>query len=114
MRMSWNQHALDKVWTILMPDYPFDDTAFTHFHIRPGKDVSKPYNAITSPNIKHGYGTASGDLPGKDDSPGKAMSAVVPVPNGRGPSPDKSGKKKYADKKGIQSNGNTSTGLLRS
>ena len=77
MRMSWNQHALDKVWTILMPDYPFDDTAFTHFHIRPGKDVSKPYNAITSPNIKHGYGTVSGDLPGKDDSPGKAMSAVV-------------------------------------
>ena len=77
MRMSWNQHALDKVWTILMPDYPFDDAAFTHFHIRPGKDVSKPYNAITSPNIKHGYGTASGDLPGKDDSPGKAMSAVV-------------------------------------
>ena len=79
MRMSWNQHALDKVWTILMPDYPFTDTAFTHFHIRPEGDVSKPYNAITSRNmpLQHGYGTASGDLPGKDETPGKAMSAVV-------------------------------------
>ena len=47
MRMSWNQHALDKAWTILMPDYPFADTAFTHFHMPP----SKPYNAITSPKI---------------------------------------------------------------
>jgi hypothetical protein len=60
-----------------MPDYPFADTAFTHFHIRPEGDVSKPYDAITGPKIQHGHGTASGDLPGKDDTPGKAMSAVV-------------------------------------
>jgi hypothetical protein len=77
MRMSWNRHALTKVWSILMPDYPFTDTAFKHLHIRPEGTVSKPYNAITDTKIEHGYGTASGDLPEKDRSPGRAMSAVV-------------------------------------
>ena len=84
MRGLWNQHALLKVWSILMPDYPFTDTAFKHFHIRPeengARKVSKPYNAITDSETGHGYGTASGELPGKDDTTkmtGQAMAAVA-------------------------------------
>ena len=84
MRGLWNQHALLKVWSILMPDYPCTDTEFKHFHIRPeeagARKVSKPYNAITDSETGHGYGTASGEPPGKDDTTkmtGQAMAAVT-------------------------------------
>ena len=77
MRGLWNRHALLAVWSIIMPDYPFTDTSFKHFHIRPDGAASKPYHALTDVSIEHGYGTVTGDLPDKDSSMGQAMAAVV-------------------------------------
>jgi hypothetical protein len=46
MRGSWNRHALFKVWSTLMPDYPFTDAGFKCFHVDKGGAASKPYNRI--------------------------------------------------------------------
>merc|ERR1712086_1217704 len=61
MKGLLNPHALNKAWNILIPDYPFDDDAFKHFHVNKDGKTCEIFHAFTSSDTGHGYQTASGE-----------------------------------------------------
>ena len=61
MKGLLNPHALLKAWNILIPDYPFDDDAFKHFHVNKDDKTCEIFHAFTSSDTGHGYQTASGE-----------------------------------------------------